>query len=260
MLEVCAVDTVRRYFEIWHSRNRAAMEAALTETFSFTSPLDDHIDKRTFFERCWPNADKIHFVELEDIVAHGERVFVRYTAYRTADGTRFRNTEAITLRHGKIDEVDVYFGRDLDVRHDNGEEAAIRKQLDQKIEALREKDLARQSALYAPYACTFDLAPPLANTASPSERKEALAIWFAGWRGPIHLEMRDLEVHVSGDLAVAHALERMAGTKETGETPDFWFRQTTVFRKIEDHWVITHEHSSTPFDMKTLAAALDLKP
>lgn len=260
MLEVCAVDTVRQYFESWQSRDRAALEAALSDTFSFTSPLDDRIDKRTFFERCWPNADKIHLIELDEIVAHGERVFVRYTAYRTADGSRFRNTEFITLRNGKVDAVEVYFGRDLDVRHDHGEEGAIRARIDEQIVALREKDPARHASLYAPYACNYDLAPPLASTASPADRYADVAIWFAGWRGPILLELRDLQIHVSGELAVAHMVKRMAGTTETGDTPDFWFRCTTVFRKIEEHWVIMHEHSSVPFDMKTLTAALELKP
>jgi ketosteroid isomerase-like protein len=42
----------------------------------------------------------------------GEEVFVTYEASRT-DGTRFRNTEVLTVRDGKIVEVEVYFGWDL---------------------------------------------------------------------------------------------------------------------------------------------------
>jgi ketosteroid isomerase-like protein len=43
----------------------------------------------------------------------GEEVFVTYEARRT-DGSRFRNTEVLTVRDGKIVEVEVYFGWDLE--------------------------------------------------------------------------------------------------------------------------------------------------
>jgi ketosteroid isomerase-like protein/catechol 2,3-dioxygenase-like lactoylglutathione lyase family enzyme len=118
MVEESASNTVRRYFSVWTSRDRNAMESALTDDFHFSSPRDHRIDKREFFERCWPHAGEIAEIVLEDVVEDGNRVFVRYVAKRAADGTRFRNTEVITLRDGKIAAVDVYFGRDLDPRVD----------------------------------------------------------------------------------------------------------------------------------------------
>ena len=42
----------------------------------------------------------------------GEEVFVTYEA-RRIDGSRFRNTEVLTVRGGQIVEVEVYFGWDL---------------------------------------------------------------------------------------------------------------------------------------------------
>lgn len=39
-----------------------------------------------------------------------------------------------------------------------------------------------------------------------------------------------------------------------------WVRATICFRKIEGKWMITHEHNSTPFDVETGRASLDLQP
>lgn len=39
----------------------------------------------------------------------GDRVFITYEAVTTS-GKRFRNTEILTLRDGKITEAEVYFG------------------------------------------------------------------------------------------------------------------------------------------------------
>ena len=260
MLEASAADTVRRYFALLQSQDCAAMVAAMTEEFRFSSPLDDSIDKHAFFERYWPHAAEIQSFELELVVARGEQVFVRYIATRAADGTRFRNTEIITLRDGRIDCVDVYFGRDLDVRHGNGEEAVVRKRWEERATAMREKDAGALAALYEPYACTFDLSPPLASAVSPVDRRRELALWFETKEGPLEIETRNLEVCVHGELAVAHALQRMASTEKNGDRSDLWLRNTTVYQKIEGHWVIAHEHSSVPVDADTFLACRDLEP
>ena len=44
-----------------------------------------------------------------NLVADGERVFVTYEGQRST-GKPFRNTEIVTVRNGKIVEVEVYFG------------------------------------------------------------------------------------------------------------------------------------------------------
>ena len=44
-----------------------------------------------------------------NLVPDGDRVFVTYEG-RGANGDRFRNTEIVTVRDGKIVEVEVYFG------------------------------------------------------------------------------------------------------------------------------------------------------
>ena len=46
----------RRCFETYQTRDREALEGLLADDFTFTSPYDDHIDRATYFVRCWPNA------------------------------------------------------------------------------------------------------------------------------------------------------------------------------------------------------------
>src|SRR6187399_1527472 len=93
---------VRRYFQMYQARDRAAFEAALRDEFTFTSPQDDHIDRAAFMERCWPNGEQqgeFHFVKSATV---GDAVYVTYTFSRP-DGTEVRNTELFELgQDGRI--------------------------------------------------------------------------------------------------------------------------------------------------------------
>ena len=100
---------VRACYEAYSRRDRAAIEAVIAEDFRFTSPLDNQIDRQTFFEICWPNSGIIVVMTLQHVVVSGEQAFVTYEVL-TRDGKRFRNTEVLTVKDGKITEVEVYFG------------------------------------------------------------------------------------------------------------------------------------------------------
>ena len=45
---------VQRFFESYQNQDRAAAEAIAGDEFVFTSPQDDHIDRATWFEKCFP--------------------------------------------------------------------------------------------------------------------------------------------------------------------------------------------------------------
>ena len=105
--------TVRRLFTAFQNKERKIAEELLADDFTFSSPRDDRISKAEYFERCWPNSDRIRRFELEQLFEQGNEAFVRYSAERVSDGVRFRNTEYFRVEGGKIKEVDVYFGRDL---------------------------------------------------------------------------------------------------------------------------------------------------
>lgn len=67
-------------------------------------------------------------------------------------------------------------------------------------------------------------------------------------------EMRDLHVHVNGDLALAHWLGHLAGFAEDHPAARMWFRATVGCRREQGRWQIVHEHCSVPFDPMTSQA------
>ena len=103
------ISIVRASYEAYERKDRSAIEALIADDFHFSSPLDNRLDRKTYFERCWPNSQRIAAFDFIHIVRDGERVFVTYEA-RNVDGTRFRNTELLTIRGHQIAEVEVYFG------------------------------------------------------------------------------------------------------------------------------------------------------
>lgn len=102
-------DAIRGYFAAYKSRDRAHLERALSEDFTFTSPYDDRIDKAAYFERCWPNAARIREHIIETILEQGDQAFVLYRCIAN-DGREFRNTEFFTFKGDQLTSVQVYFG------------------------------------------------------------------------------------------------------------------------------------------------------
>jgi len=99
----------RAVYTAYAHQDRDAIEALIAEDFRFTSPLDNRLDRATYFERCWPNSRTLRAFEFIHVVPSGDRVFVTYVA-TTSDGHRFRNTEILTLRDGQVVDAEVYFG------------------------------------------------------------------------------------------------------------------------------------------------------
>jgi ketosteroid isomerase-like protein len=102
-------EIARACYGAYVSKDRRVIEPLLSEDFRFTSPYDDHIDRATYFIRCWANADRIRAIEIEQIAEVGDAAFVLYTCETTA-GARFRNTEYLRFRDGRITAVEVFFG------------------------------------------------------------------------------------------------------------------------------------------------------
>ncbi len=103
------VAIVRATYGAYVEKDRAAIEALIGDDFHFTSPLDNRIDRAAYFARCWPNSAMIAGFDFVHVAPDGDRVFVAYEGVNTSGG-RFRNTEILTVRDGKIVDVEVYFG------------------------------------------------------------------------------------------------------------------------------------------------------
>jgi len=139
------------------------------------------------------------------------------------------------------------------------DEISIRGIVDSIHRAHHEKKAAAITAPYEENAAIFNLAPPLTHVGVDVQEKQN---WLDSWSTPIELEARDVEITISGDMAIWHGFLRMRGTKkgEEGDV-DFWMRETLCFKRQAGCWRIVHEHTSVPFYMDgTLRAAFDLKP
>ncbi len=106
---------VRRSYRCYETRDRDTLEGLLSDDFTFTSPRDDHIDRATYWQRCWPNADRIKRIDIRRLFVKGDEAFILYEL-TPASGGKFRNTEFMRLENGKIKAVEVYFGDDDDAK------------------------------------------------------------------------------------------------------------------------------------------------
>ena len=137
----------------------------------------------------------------------------------------------------------------------------IRALIADRLEAMSTRDAARALATLAPEIVAFELAPPLALPPGAARDADALSAWFAGWAGPIDVEVRDLEIAASGDLGFCHSLNRLSGSRIDGRAVSLWMRSTLCLRKNGGAWKIVHAHSSVPFHMDgSYRAAVELAP
>jgi len=100
---------IRVYYAAYDKKDWHMMEPILADAFTFSSPVDDHINLKAYKERCWPNAYKTKKFELEKIMIDRDEAYVTYNGW-TTDGKLFRNTERFKFKGGKIIENECFFG------------------------------------------------------------------------------------------------------------------------------------------------------
>jgi len=249
-------DLIRSCYKAYETKDRKLIEGLLTEDFTFSSPLDDNISRERYFERCWPNSTHLARFDILNLFVEGDHAFARYRA-QASDGSSFTNTEFFTLRDGKIRHMDVFFGSE---DGQSATENEVRALAEATATPCRAKDATALMDLYAPDVLAFDLINPLRYTGSEEVGKR-VGQWFDSFDGPIGYEMKDLKVAATGGAAFCHSLNCVTGTKQAdGQKIEMWWRATLGCQKIDGKWLITHAHSSEPFDMETGRASLGLKP
>ena len=138
-------------------------------------------------------------------------------------------------------------------------ESEIRALLDHAIKATRAKDIDALMRHYAPDVLAFDVIDPLQYSGAQALRQRAAA-WFSSFDGLIHYDLAELSIAAGEAIAVCHGLSHVVGTTTDGRKLDMWWRTTYGLRKVENSWLITHVHSSVPFNPGTGAVSLSLKP
>ncbi len=100
---------VKDYYVAYEKKDWNMLNSILADGFTFTSPMDDHIDLKTYQGRCWPNSANTKKFDIEKLVVDGDDAFVTYTGW-TNDGKSFRNTEVFKFKDGKILANTCFFG------------------------------------------------------------------------------------------------------------------------------------------------------
>ena len=139
------------------------------------------------------------------------------------------------------------------------DEARIRELIEERVRAVRAKDVDALMAVHAPEVVMFDALDPLRYVGSEAVGERA-GQWLSWYRGPVGYEVRDLSVTAGDGAAFCHYLYRVTGTMTNGTQVDMWVRSTVCFRKTDGAWVVAHEHTSVPFDAESGKASVGLKP
>jgi uncharacterized protein (TIGR02246 family) len=138
-------------------------------------------------------------------------------------------------------------------------EAEIRELLDSWSSAARAKDIDAIVSHYARDIVAFDAIAQLQFRGVDAYKKHWQAC-MAMCPGPMIMEIHQLNIAASGDVAFAHALSRCGSAAENGEEKTSWMRMSAGYRKRNGKWQIVHEHFSSPFDMESGKALFELEP
>jgi ketosteroid isomerase-like protein len=106
------VRLAKAVYEAFAAGDRDAIERLLADDFRFHAPPDPDLDRAGYFERCWPHAGGGQEFEFVRLIESGDEVVVTYEGTRR-DGTRFRNTEVLTIDGDRVRRAEVYFGWEL---------------------------------------------------------------------------------------------------------------------------------------------------
>jgi ketosteroid isomerase-like protein len=141
------------------------------------------------------------------------------------------------------------------------DEEVIRDVIEARLRAMERRDGPAAVAVLAPDLVAFELMGPLQAPATQAVDPSTMQAWLDALDGPIETELRGLTIHVSGDVAFCHSLNRLRARRGDGQAVDFWMRSTLGLRKRAGSWQIVHGHTSVPLrDDGSLRGAMDLEP
>jgi ketosteroid isomerase-like protein len=138
-------------------------------------------------------------------------------------------------------------------------EALIRQRIEDYANAISAKDIDGVMSFFAPNLVSFDIAiKTLRYVGADNKRREWQKV-FAAFRS-IAYEERDLNITTHGDLAFVHAVNHVNGALASGHITGMWVRWTACLRRIDDVWLVVHDHVSVPADLEHGQAVLNLTP
>src|SRR5262245_13127125 len=124
-------------------------------------------------------------------------------------------------------------------------ETTIRELFENWAESVRRKDYEGILANHSHDIVMFDL-PAALPSKGIQAYKETWDQFFGWYKDSPSFEICEMSITAGNDVAFANALMRCAGTQQNGSRADLDFRLTVGLSKINNQWVVTHEHHSIP--------------
>jgi uncharacterized protein (TIGR02246 family) len=125
------------------------------------------------------------------------------------------------------------------------DEAAIVDLVESWARAVRTGDFDGILANHSSDILMFDVPPPV-QSKGIEKYKQTWDLFFSWAQDSGVFDIIEMSVTAGNDVAFVTAIMRCAGWEPTGEKTELRFRLTIGLRKIDDHWVVTHEHHSLP--------------
>ena len=100
---------IMAYYNAFEKKDWNLIQQYLADGFTFSSPIDDHINAQAFKDRCWPNCYKMKKFDITNVLISGDDAFVITNGW-TTDGKLFRNSDYFKFKDGKITSYECFFG------------------------------------------------------------------------------------------------------------------------------------------------------
>jgi uncharacterized protein (TIGR02246 family) len=124
------------------------------------------------------------------------------------------------------------------------DEQKIRTMIERWAAAAHTGDLETVLADHAPDIVMFDVPPPQQGVRGIDAYRDTWPGFFEWQASGASFELESLEVTAGVDVGFAFALLRCGMPADFVRDPDHRLRLTIGIRKVDDRWVVTHEHHS----------------
>lgn len=126
----------------------------------------------------------------------------------------------------------------------NENEARVRQLIEDWAAAVRNGDMEGILAHHADNIVMYDVPKPFQSLGIDAYRRT----WdtFFAYTKPGVFDIRELHIVADKNVAFCFALMKCADKSTTVEYVELDFRLTVGLKKINDRWIIIHEHHSIP--------------
>ena len=124
-------------------------------------------------------------------------------------------------------------------------EHELRELVDERVLAVRTKDVTAIRTRPADDVITFDVLPHSTQSVAPVW-SSTCSKWFDGYDGPIDFSVHHVNIDAEDNLGFCSFLYHVGGTLRTAGQVDMWVRGTLCCRRIDGTWRIVHDHDSSP--------------